>query len=159
MQPLHCKSRRAFLMSVTSTALVSPALATNVPPTIVVHRDPSCTCCGNWIDYLRQSGFSVDVRETADLKRIRARLGVPIALAACHTAEVAGYVIEGHVPVPAIRRILTEKPTATGLAVPGMPAGSPGMEVEGAEPKAFDVILFGPSSQRGFGRYRGSIEI
>jgi hypothetical protein len=159
MQQLHWKTRRAFLMSASSIALVSPTLATNVPPTLVVHRDPASACCGNWIDYLRQSGFSIEVRETADLKRIRARLGVPIALAACHTGEVAGYVIEGHVPVPAIRRLLTEKPTATGLAVPGMPAGSPGMEVEGAEPKAFDVILFGPSSQRAFGRYRGRTEI
>ncbi|MDF2117887.1 DUF411 domain-containing protein [Roseiarcaceae bacterium H3SJ34-1] len=159
MPQLDWKTRRAFLMSASSIALVSPALSAYVPPTVVVHRDPSCVCCGNWIDYLRQSGFSVEVRETAYLQRIRTRLGVPIALAACHTGEVEGYVIEGHVPVPAIRRLLTEKPTATGLAVPGMPAGSPGMEVEGAEPKAFDVILFGPSSQRAFGRYRGSIEI
>jgi len=159
MQQLHRKTRRSFLISASSIVLVRPALATNIPSAIVVHRDPSCTCCGNWIDYLRQSGFSVEVRETAYLQPVRTRLGVPIALAACHTGEVAGYVIEGHVPVPAINRLLAEKPAATGLAVPGMPVGSPGMEIEGAEPKGFDVILFGSSSQRVFGRYRGGSEI
>ena len=80
------------------------------------------------------------------------------ALAACHTGEVGGYVIEGHVPAPAIKRLLAEKPQATGLAVPGMPVGSPGMEVEGMEPDTYEVILFGPSGQRTFARYRGAQE-
>ena len=90
------------------------------------------------------------------MQTVRARLGVPDALAACHTGEVSGYVIEGHVPAPAIKRLLAELPTATGLAVPGMPIGSPGMEAAGFEPAAFEVILFGPSMQRVFGKYRGA---
>lgn len=80
------------------------------------------------------------------------------ALASCHTAEVGGYVIEGHVPAASIRRLLAEKPQAAGLAVPGMPVGSPGMEVEGMEPDTCEVVLFGPSGQRTFARYRGAQE-
>ena len=90
---------------------------------------------------------------------MKVRLGVPSKLVACHTGEVAGYVLEGHVPAGAIKRLLAEKPAAKGLAVPGMPAGSPGMEVEGMEPETFEVILFGPSGQRTFARYRGAREV
>ena len=83
---------------------------------------------------------------------------MPQALAACHTAEVDGYVIEGHVPAPAIKRLLSERPQAKGLAVPGMPIGSPGMEVEGSEPEVYPVVLFGPAGQRIFARFRGAQE-
>jgi hypothetical protein len=81
---------------------------------------------------------------------------VPQSLASCHTAEIGGYVIEGHVPADTIKRLLTEKPKAKGLAVPGMPIGSPGMEVEGVEPDTYEVVLFGPSGQTTFARYRGA---
>ena len=128
-------------------------------PSIKVSRDPSCGCCGAWADHLRQAGFAVDVVETSQLNRIKARLGVPQELASCHTAEVAGYVVEGHVPAPAIKRLIRDKPQATGLAVPGMPVGSPGMDVEGANPDTYDVVLFGPSGKRSFARYRGAAEI
>ena len=90
------------------------------------------------------------------MQPVRARLGVPDALAACHTGEVAGYVIEGHVPAAAIKRLLAELPAAKGLAAPGMPIGSPGMEVAGFEPATFDVILFAPSGQTVFGKYCGA---
>ena len=80
---------------------------------------------------------------------------MPRNLAACHTAEVDGYVVEGHVPAGAIKRLLAERPPMKGLAVPGMPAGSPGMEVPGAEPETYDVIAFGPTGERTFARYRG----
>jgi hypothetical protein len=93
------------------------------------------------------------------VNRAKIRLGVPQALAACHTAEVDGYVIEGHVPAAAIKQLLAERPQAKGLAVPGMPVGSPGMEVEGSEPEIYAVILFGLSGQRTFGRYRGATPI
>jgi hypothetical protein len=96
--------------------------------------------------------------ETAELNRVKARLGVPPSLAACHTAEVAGYVVEGHVPAGAIKRLLAERPDAKGLAVPGMPIGSQGMEVEGAAPETYEVMLFGPAGQRPFARYRGGQE-
>ena len=84
---------------------------------------------------------------------------MPQDLAGCHTAEVAGYVIEGHVPASVIRRLLDEKPAAAGLAVPGMPVGSPGMEVDGASPDEYDVVLFGPSGRRRFARFRGGDEV
>ena len=80
-------------------------------------------------------------------------------LASCHTAEVAGYVIEGHVPAATIKRLLAERPQAKGLAVPGMPAGSPGMEVEGMEPDTYEVVLFGPSGERTYARFTGSREV
>lgn len=89
------------------------------------------------------------------MNRVKARLGVPQDLASCHTAEIGGYLIEGHVPADSIKRLLIEKPSAKGLAVPGMPAGSPGMEAAGMEPETFEVVLFGPSGQRSFARYQG----
>ena len=151
-------SRRGFLTGAAGVLLTAPARAAETPPMIVVARDPSCSCCGAWIDHLRQAGFSVEVQETADLRRVRARLRVPDALAACHTGEVSGYAIEGHVPAAAIKKLLAEMPAAIGLSVPGMPIGSPGMEVAGREPRSFDVILFGSSGQSVFGRYRGADE-
>src|SRR5690606_27035505 len=111
-----------------------------------------------WADHLKQAGFPVEIVETAEISRVKTRLGVPRALASCHTAEVGGYVIEGHVPAGSIKRLLAEKPRAVGLAVPGMPVGSPGMEVEGTVPDTYEVVLFGPSGQRTFARYRGSQE-
>ena len=124
-------------------------------PKVTVNKDPTCGCCTAWADHVRQAGFPVEVIEAPAMSRVKARLGVPQALASCHTAEVGGYVVEGHVPAPAIKRLLAEKPSARGLAVPGMPVGSPGMEVEGAAPDIYDVVLFGPAGQRSFARYRG----
>lgn len=98
------------------------------------------------------------VVESDDVDALKQRLGVPPSLASCHTAEVDGYVIEGHVPAPALLRLLAERPAATGLAVPGMPAGSPGMEVPGVEPERYDVIQFGPSGQSTFARFTGQQE-
>jgi hypothetical protein len=99
------------------------------------------------------------VTETAQLNRIKARLGVPDALASCHTAEVDGFIIEGHVPAGSVRKLLSLRPNIRGLAVPGMPVGSPGMEVEGTPPDTYDVIAFGPSGQRVFARYQGAREL
>lgn len=153
-------NRRAVLAGVAafSGALtVTGAIAQSLPQ-IRVNRDPSCGCCGAWVNHLRESGFAVDVIETAEINRVKVRLGVPQALASCHTAEVDGYVIEGHVPAAAIKRLLNEGPQGKGLAVPGMPIGSPGMEIEGSEPETYDVVLFGPSGQRTFARFRGAVE-
>jgi hypothetical protein len=127
-------------------------------PTMSVSKDPNCGCCGFWVDYLRREGFAVDVTESTEMDRIKAQLGVPGPLQSCHTAKIDGYVIEGHVPAPAIRRLLTERPQAIGLAVPGMPASAPGMDVPGAS-DAYDVVLFGPSGQKRFARYRGRSEV
>jgi hypothetical protein len=102
---------------------------------------------------MREAGFAVDVVETTTLNQVKARLGVPGTLASCHTGEIAGYVIEGHVPAAEVKRLMTENPSAKGLAVPGMPVGSPGME--GGHEDAYDVVLFGPTGRRVFARYVG----
>ena len=97
-----------------------------------------------------------DVVESADMNRIKARLGIPQELASCHTAKVAGYVIEGYVPADAMKQLLAEGPDAKVLAVPGMPVGLPGMEVEGAAPETYDVVLFGDGKRTTFARYQGA---
>jgi hypothetical protein len=128
-------------------------LSAAAQPVVTVHRDPNCGCCLGWVQHLQKAGFSTKVLETKDLEAVKTRLGVPDDLAACHTAEVLGYVIEGHVPAPALQRFLAEKPNATGLAVPGMPIGSPGME--GGKPEAYEVVLFGPGGRRSYMRFIG----
>lgn len=150
-------TRRAALklLAVTAEAgAVTSALAEEA--VVVVHKDPSCGCCTGWAQHMRQAGFAVRLDETSNLEAVRARLGVPSDLTACHTAEVSGYVIEGHVPAAAVRRLLSERPAAKGLAVPGMPAGSPGMEV--AKPQSYTVVLFGPDGHRPFMRFKGAVE-
>lgn len=135
------------------------AQAATTTPEITVSKDPNCGCCGGWVDHLKAEGFAVEVIETATLNRVKAKLGVPNDLAACHTAEIEGYVIEGHVPAVAIQRLLSEKPQAKGLAVPGMPVGSPGMEVAGAQADVYDVVLFGAFGKRVFARFEGAREL
>ncbi|WP_114946382.1 DUF411 domain-containing protein [Microvirga calopogonii] len=150
--------RRRFLTVLGTAGAVlamGPALADAGLPKVVVSKDPSCGCCSGWVDHLKAAGFPVEVHETAEINRVKVRLDVPDDLASCHTAEVGGYVIEGHVPADAIKRLLIEKPQAKGLAVPGMPVGSPGMEVPGVENDTYEVVLFGPSGQKTFARYQG----
>jgi hypothetical protein len=151
-------SRRDTLALLGATSLgIGLATAGDAPPEILVHRDPSCGCCGAWVEHVRRAGFPVKIVETGDLNAVKQRLDVPANLLSCHTAEVQGYVIEGHVPVAAIQSLLRDKPNAAGLAVPGMPVGSPGME--GGAPETYEVVLFGPHGQQTFTRYRGSQEI
>ena len=161
MTTIRNPDRRTILFGLAATPATlmgARATAQGSLPTIRVFKDPSCGCCGGWVEHLRQAGFPVEVTETGEVNRVKVRLGVPPALAACHTAEMEGYVIEGHVPALAIKRLLAERPQGKGLAVPGMPVGSPGMEVEGAEPETYSVILFGPAGQRTFARFRGAVE-
>lgn len=106
---------------------------------ITVYMSPHCGCCGEWVDHLAKSGFSAQRRLVDDLDVVKARQQVPAAVASCHTAVVDGYFIEGHVPASDIRRLLGQRPSARGLAAPGMPAGAPGMESAGREP--YDVLL------------------
>jgi hypothetical protein len=106
------------------------------------------------VQHVRDAGFAVTVEETTDLQPVRKRLGVPADLAACHTAEVDGYVLEGHVPAAAVRRLLEKRPAAIGLAVPGMPAGSPGME--SGVPQRYDVVLFGATGRQPFMHFVGT---
>jgi hypothetical protein len=105
------------------------------------------------VQHLQKAGFPIKVLETKDLDAVKTRFGVQDDLAACHTAEVSGYVVEGHVPAAALHRFLADKPYATGLAVPGMPIGSPGME--GGNPEPYEVVLFGPAGRRSYMRFVG----
>ena len=125
-------------------------------PLIKVARDASCGCCALWADYLREAGFPVEVHDRRKLAALKVKLGVPSDLVSCHTGEVAGYVIEGHVPASAIVRLLDAKESIKGLAVPRMPIGSPGMESgDSASWPVYDVIAFGPAGRRVFARYKG----
>ena len=118
-----------FLAAVFALLITQIALA---GPLITVYKTPSCGCCVKWVEYLQNEGFEVKAVNRDDLTSIKQRAGVAPAMSACHTALVDGYVVEGHVPAEAIRKLLRERPDTRGLAVPGMPANSPGMgEMDG----------------------------
>lgn len=136
--------RRTFLKAAAaacSLAATGLALAQG-QPAVEVWKDPNCGCCKDWVAHLEKNGFQVKVHETGN-NAVRARLGIPQKLGSCHTALVQGYALEGHVPASDIARLLKEKPQAIGLAVPGMPVGSPGMdgEVYGGRRDRYDVLL------------------
>jgi hypothetical protein len=145
--------RAAVLMLGAGTLMPRRGIALE-RPAVRVHKDPNCGCCNGWVTHLRRAGYDAAGVDTNRLNAVKARLGVPPQLHSCHTAEVGDFVVEGHVPASAIDRLLAERPQARGLAVPGMPVGSPGME--GGEPETYDVILFGPQGTRVFLRYRGA---
>ena len=111
-------------------------------PSVEVYKSPTCGCCSKWIDHLKSHGFAARAIDTDKLDDIKATRGIPQKARSCHTAIVGGYVVEGHVPAADIQRLLKERPAVVGIAVPGMPIGSPGMEVPGMKPQAFDVIAF-----------------
>jgi hypothetical protein len=111
---------------------------------VIVYRSPTCGCCGAWVEHLRENGFAVEVEDVSDLGRVKRRLGVPPSLVSCHTAVVGGRVVEGHVPADAVRRFLEDERWSgmAGLAVPGMPIGSPGMESPGRAPEPYDIVAW-----------------
>jgi hypothetical protein len=149
------QTRRAALAVLAGAAVIGVRrLAAEPVAPVKVWKDPNCGCCSGWVDHLRRSGFSVAVVDTADLAAVKSQLGVPGKLASCHTAQIDSYLIEGHVPAAAIRRLLAERPAALGLAVPGMPVGSPGME--GDPPQLYDVILFSAEVTTVYARFLGS---
>jgi hypothetical protein len=150
-------ARRSALLGL-SAFFIDGRASLAAEPTIAVTKDPTCGCCSGWVEHLRQAGFAVEVRDVPDVNRVKARLGVPADLWACHTAQVVGYVIEGHVPASVLRRFLDERPKAKGLAVRGMPVGSPGMEVTDVPPDVYDVVLFGPQ-RRTYARFKGAVEL
>lgn len=122
-----------------------PATEASAPaalvPTMVVHKTASCGCCSAWVEHMRHAGFQVEVRDEEDLNAVKLRLGVPLGKGSCHTAEVGGYVIEGHVPAEDIKRLLAERPRARGLVLPGMPMGSPGMEAPDGSVQPYTVEI------------------
>lgn len=112
-------------------------------PSVLVHKTATCGCCKLWVRHMEQAGFKVETRDVADLGPVKERLGVPYGKGSCHTAEVGGYFVEGHVPASDVKRMLSEKPAARGLTVPGMPLGSPGMEVPDGTVEPYAVELVG----------------
>lgn len=135
----------ASLALTTAAMRISPSDVPPKKPVITVYKDPSCGCCKNWIAHLIKHGYRVDAKDSPNMTEIKSTLGVPTGLTACHTAMVNGYLIEGHVPAADIDRLLAQKPKIAGLAVPGMPAGSPGME--GAGVQRYQVLTFNKSGK------------
>lgn len=136
-------TRRQILQGASSMFLAapaSPAFAAS-KPAILAYRNPGCGCCEKWAALMRESGFQVTMQDDPDLDERRAKAGVPAELAGCHTAFMGDYIVEGHVPAEDITRLLAESPAVRGIAVPGMPIGSPGMET-GDRNDAYDVLAF-----------------
>lgn len=135
-----------LLASVLLTACAAPASerATDAQTTrtMIVYKSPTCGCCSDWVSYVEQHGYTVTVEEVQALAAVKAEHNVPPTMQSCHTALIDGYIVEGHVPVADIERLLAERPDVVGIAVPGMPVGSPGMEIEGAASQPFDVVSF-----------------
>ena len=134
--------RTALAVEQAGTASSSEALP--VGEVVIVYKSASCGCCGNWVEHMREAGFDVEARDVpdAELPAIKAEHGVGLSHQSCHTAVVGDYVLEGHVPADLVRRLLEEKPEIAGLAVPGMPRGSPGMEMPDGSKDPYEVIAF-----------------
>ena len=128
----------AFLLMM-STAVHA---AGSVSKDIVVYKNPECGCCNKWINYLKSYNYNVTEKNTRELLSLKKKMGIPEKLASCHTAVIDGYIIEGHVPAETIDNLLAERPDIYGLAVPGMPVGSPGMESPAGEVQPYDVYMF-----------------
>jgi hypothetical protein len=131
-------TRRALLISASAIAMTGPVQAATVAVTL--YKSPECGCCDGYADYLRQRGFAVTVNPTDDLAEISRNAGIPADLQGCHTAFIGDYVVDGHVPVEAINKLLAEHPAIKGITLPGMPEGSPGMNGEKAEPLSIYAI-------------------
>jgi hypothetical protein len=142
---LLCLSLLAFVSLPSSAQSVRPR-----PPGVramEVYRSPTCGCCGKWVDHVKAAGFSPAVHQVDDVSPVKTKGGVPGDLQSCHTALIGGYVIEGHVPADVSQQLLTEKPNIAGVAVPGMPVGSPGME-QGPRKDPYEVIAFTKDGKR-----------
>ena len=147
--------RQLLQLMAGGLALAAAATPAQQRTLVEVWKDPNCGCCADWVKHLEAQGFQVKVNDTGNTAA-RKRLGIPEKLGSCHTALVAGYALEGHVPASDIRRLLKEKPQAVGLAVPGMPVGSPGMDgpAYGGRVDPYEVLLVGKDgSTRVFQRH------
>ncbi len=152
-------TRRAVMTAAAGSVLLAASFPASAQAVLVeVWKDPDCGCCKDWVSHLQGDGFKVKVNDTGN-ERIRERLGVDRKYGSCHTALVGGYVLEGHVPAKEVKRLLKEKPTALGLAVPGMPVGSPGMDGEfyGNRKDPYSVMLLSKDGGATvYQRYEGS---
>jgi hypothetical protein len=152
------KLTRRFVLSMLASAPLAPIESWGAWPMIVVHKDPLCDCCGGWVSYLEAQGFQTKIVEAKNINSVKARFGVPEDLWSCHTAWVGGYLLEGHVPATSVRKLLSERPKAHGLAVPGMPSGSPGMS---GDPEEYEVTLFDvrKNVRSSYGKFKGDKEV
>ncbi len=132
-------NRKRFLGTLLGAPLAAGIRLYAAGPSIQVFKTPTCGCCGIWVQHLKTNGFQVTVQDIADTTPVRKKARIPESMASCHTGMVEGYAVEGHVPAADIQRMLREKPKAIGLAVPGMPIGSPGMESDHSD--AYSVML------------------
>lgn len=137
---------RIFSRAILAGSLAIPLLASAAGPIVEVYKSAYCGCCTGWVDHMKANGFDVKVKNVESPSDYREKFGIPQELGSCHTAKVQGYAIEGHVPAADIKRLLTEKPKAIGLAVPSMPMGSPGMEGPRKDP--YDVFLVQGKDQK-----------
>ncbi len=134
-------------------AVIVPSVAMADGEKIKVYKSPTCGCCAGWVEHMEESGFHVDVQDMDDLSMIKQLGGVPDHLQACHTAVINGYTVEGHVPASAVTELLDSKPAIRGIAVPGMPQGSPGMPSPMHD--TYDVVTFGENGEQLFATYKG----
>ncbi len=132
----------SLLFVLAVLALPAGFARADVMPTVQVWKSPTCGCCHKWIKHLEDHGFKVKATDMRSMAQVKRSVGLPSDLRSCHTGLVGGYVIEGHVPAPDIKRLLTEKPKIKGLAVPGMPLGSPGMEQPDGTKEPYKVLSF-----------------
>lgn len=153
MLMLDLPNRRHALLFLAASASALCVGVARAEAKMVMHKSATCGCCSKWAARMREAGYIVEEIVEDDMNAVKKRLGVPGDMASCHTAEIDGYIIEGHVSSAAVARLLKERPKAIGLAAPGMPGGSPGME--SAEPEEFTLYLFDASDRREFGRWIG----
>ena len=135
------QTRRTVLFAATAALFAPAAACAAQAKEITVYKTPWCGCCGGWVKHLQAAGFSAKVVEVQDLAPIRETHGIPFGLSSCHTGVADGYAFEGHVPATDVIRLLKEKPRARGLVLPGMPIGSPGMEIPNAPAEVFETLL------------------
>lgn len=145
-------SALAFCLLASSVSFADPL------PTVTMYKDPNCGCCDAWADHMKTAGFQVDIKNENNMSLIKNHAGIVPQIASCHTAIVNGYVVEGHVPASAVKKMLNSRPQITGLAVPGMPIGSPGMEIEGQENDSYHVLAFDHQKAVSYGQYKGMVE-
>jgi hypothetical protein len=138
-------SRRGFIIGAAGLALLGarrPSPPARPGTTITVYKSKSCGCCAKWVEHVRANGFETTVHDDEEMDRLKNEMGVPLPVRSCHTALVGAYLIEGHVPAADIQRLLVERPKIAGLAVPGMPAGTPGMAGSHQEEGGYEVVAF-----------------
>jgi hypothetical protein len=131
-----------FLALAAVTAVICVPAVAEEETRVTVYKSPTCGCCSKWVRHLEENGFSVETHDVRDVTPMKRANGVPERLSSCHTAFVDGYIVEGHVPASDVKRLLAQRPQVSGLAVPGMPEGSPGME--GPNPERYQVLAFDP---------------